>query len=843
MTYNKYSFFIAILLIAIIFLINSGNALSIGSCVPNNCPEGYQQTDVSCNGDTCYVTCNFYDGCEGAYTTIYNDSEFLPDLNIPSSSGAAWKEFQIGNYTPTDTSKCYRFRQTIPNNFVSSSDIDFFTSTSNFDSGIALYWIDIEDRTKWYDNQNYYTTGEKSEFVASATAGAVWVDSCSDPGDNFDSADSFINANYLHCAPNQKACDEFNESCDIDCYNAQIDLVLVLATELKNNLFCNNFNDFSNTGTPNEFGQEIDFVNFDSQRINFSIDEYDAILNHTFNNTCNYWPQCNPADPCCDINGNIRSNGYVCRSAHDEICTSATTSGCGGTAHEDRCDGLSFLCPNNNYNITYNEACTGVACSAQSCSTDTFQPERTCLANVCQTNEAYTCPDNLNCQNSISCKTDAASSSDCRTGYNYSSQYDACWLEKSNGTAFGLIYDNNGNLISDSVLNYSYNNLNQLVNITTNSGTLIAQYFYDHNDNRIKTIVFNGNQNTTTYYFDNFVQIVNSSGVYNETYYYYYDKLVGKKDVSGALFYYHPNLLGSADLITNSGGNKIEDVEYEPFGELVNDSDERYTFTGYEQDQESGLLYAGARYYNPDIAQFIQPDNVVGDVYNPQDLNKYAYARNNPYRYTDPNGEFVEDIFFILWDIYDIKKEGFTTLNAVSLGVDILGLAVPFVGGGGRVIKGGAKATKIVDRANDVRKVASGVDKISDVVRSVDRGGSVSKINNVKNPGGRLGGSVHRETVGKVGSEIERQFESGSVISGGGGPERAIKIDGKNRFPDIHANINGRDVFINVGRTRASGEKVSREIPAITDLSKVGKTEFVPYDKPFDIQKFVGSLG
>ncbi|HEY52283.1 MAG TPA: hypothetical protein G4N94_02365 [Caldilineae bacterium] len=43
------------------------------------------------------------------------------------------------------------------------------------------------------------------------------------------------------------------------------------------------------------------------------------------------------------------------------------------------------------------------------------------------------------------------------------------------------------------------------------------------------------------------------------------------------------------------------------------------------------------------LACFIQPDTIVPDPGDPQSLNRYAYVRNNPLRYTDPTGFFTED--------------------------------------------------------------------------------------------------------------------------------------------------------------------------------------------------------
>ena len=83
---------------------------------------------------------------------------------------------------------------------------------------------------------------------------------------------------------------------------------------------------------------------------------------------------------------------------------------------------------------------------------------------------------------------------------------------------------------------------------------------------------------------DNFIQIINSSGTYNESYIYYYDKLVGKKNSDGTINYYHPDALGSTSLITNSSGGKVESIDYQPFGKETANTSQRYTYTGHEKE-------------------------------------------------------------------------------------------------------------------------------------------------------------------------------------------------------------------------------------------------------------------
>ena len=62
-----------------------------------------------------------------------------------------------------------------------------------------------------------------------------------------------------------------------------------------------------------------------------------------------------------------------------------------------------------------------------------------------------------------------------------------------------------------------------------------------------------------------------------------------------------------------------------------------HKFTGQKLDA-TGLQYFNARYYDPEIGQFISPDTLVPDPGRLLDYNRYAYARANPMRYNDPSG-------------------------------------------------------------------------------------------------------------------------------------------------------------------------------------------------------------
>lgn len=107
------------------------------------------------------------------------------------------------------------------------------------------------------------------------------------------------------------------------------------------------------------------------------------------------------------------------------------------------------------------------------------------------------------------------------------------------------------------------------------------------------------------------------------------------------IYYYHHDHLGSVNMVTDETGQVVQRMEYKPFGEpyLIEGQDvSPHKFTGKRLDASTGLYYFNARYYDAQLGRFIQPDTIVPNPGNPQDLNRYTYGRNNPLKYTDPTG-------------------------------------------------------------------------------------------------------------------------------------------------------------------------------------------------------------
>lgn len=64
-----------------------------------------------------------------------------------------------------------------------------------------------------------------------------------------------------------------------------------------------------------------------------------------------------------------------------------------------------------------------------------------------------------------------------------------------------------------------------------------------------------------------------------------------------------------------------------------------FRYRGYYLDDETGLYYLNARYYDPEIGRFISPDSVgYLDPGRINGLNLYGYCLNNPIKYVDVSG-------------------------------------------------------------------------------------------------------------------------------------------------------------------------------------------------------------
>jgi RHS repeat-associated protein len=111
------------------------------------------------------------------------------------------------------------------------------------------------------------------------------------------------------------------------------------------------------------------------------------------------------------------------------------------------------------------------------------------------------------------------------------------------------------------------------------------------------------------------------------------------------LYYLFSDHLASSSVSYRADGQQTISQRYYAWGTIRPGPDNAlptdYTFTGQKLDESTGLMYYGARYYDPALGRFVSADPIVPEPGNPQDLNRYAYVRNNPLKYTDPSGHML----------------------------------------------------------------------------------------------------------------------------------------------------------------------------------------------------------
>ncbi len=117
----------------------------------------------------------------------------------------------------------------------------------------------------------------------------------------------------------------------------------------------------------------------------------------------------------------------------------------------------------------------------------------------------------------------------------------------------------------------------------------------------------------------------------------------------GATFV-HGDALGSTALVTGASGSVVQRVAYRPYGAIIPDSATatapRFGFTGQRFEKATGLYDYNARFYDPALGRFLQPDAVVPNPLDSQSLNRYSYVRNNPTNRIDPSGNVDIGGFF-----------------------------------------------------------------------------------------------------------------------------------------------------------------------------------------------------
>jgi len=223
-------------------------------------------------------------------------------------------------------------------------------------------------------------------------------------------------------------------------------------------------------------------------------------------------------------------------------------------------------------------------------------------------------------------------------------------LEKINSYLLETSYDPMGQLALRGDRQFAWDPWGRLIKITAN--TFVWEATYDPFGRRLETSYTSNSQTlkTTSFYDpeEEFREIGMSQG--DQTFW----KLYGPKscdavlDTSGNAVYLIHNALGELEATISSEGLQFIQASISPYGpespptiplDLLSYATS-LNWHSLSQDP-TGLIWMGARYYDPLSGRFLSPDPVSY----PLSLDLYAYADGDPVNYLDPDGRFSSPVY------------------------------------------------------------------------------------------------------------------------------------------------------------------------------------------------------
>ena len=234
------------------------------------------------------------------------------------------------------------------------------------------------------------------------------------------------------------------------------------------------------------------------------------------------------------------------------------------------------------------------------------------------------------------------------------------------GSPGAINYDANGNLYNDTYTGYGTRTFDA-ENRVTSAQDVYGQnstYAYDADGHRTRRRVASGTEQWHVYGISGSLLCEYSAGASPSTplkeYAYRNGELLVQATVNVPvdLKWIVADQLGTPRMVLDKTGSLagVKRHDYYPFGEEIfapqggrtaqqgyASDGVRQKFTGYERDDETGLDFARARYYDSELGRFITPDPLLSSAYptSPQSWNRYSYVMNQPLNAIDPSGLFV----------------------------------------------------------------------------------------------------------------------------------------------------------------------------------------------------------
>jgi len=242
----------------------------------------------------------------------------------------------------------------------------------------------------------------------------------------------------------------------------------------------------------------------------------------------------------------------------------------------------------------------------------------------------------------------------------------------------------NNNVISQNQCDVTYNFFNQPTQITEGAHEILLSY--GSNQQRQKAVQYYNNSIANTHYYISKYCEKEIDAANNRTSLYYYiygdNGVVAMRVFNSAnkMYYIHTDHLGNYCAITDADKQVVQSNRFDPWGNIIGTANFTLTkrgFTGHEHYPELKIINMNGRLYDPVIGRFFSPDNYVQFSGFTQGYNRYSYALNNPLKYVDPTGQWLDEYNYNLstGDLTWLNFNGgdfFQTINLTNANGSIL---------------------------------------------------------------------------------------------------------------------------------------------------------------------------
>jgi RHS repeat-associated protein len=203
-------------------------------------------------------------------------------------------------------------------------------------------------------------------------------------------------------------------------------------------------------------------------------------------------------------------------------------------------------------------------------------------------------------------------------------------------------YDSAGNTTSRTIdgksQSMAWDDEGHLTQADNTDGTSVS-YLYDADGKRLLSRDASG---TTLYLGDSEIQLAKGTNATSGTRYYTWaGQTIAVRTSDGRLQWTLDDAHNTATAQIDATTQAVEERRTDPFGNDRGQSPEAWSgdqgFVGGVQDDTTGLTHLGARDYDPTTGRFISLDPVL-ELTDPQQINGYSYAANNPVTGADPSG-------------------------------------------------------------------------------------------------------------------------------------------------------------------------------------------------------------